>query len=335
MKKHLLAAAIATAIAAPAMAQNVTISGNFDTFMGNTDTGATTAKASTFSSGTDGMSTSEVKFTASEDLGGGMKAGVTLRNYLTSNTGVDESTSVTGNTFDQSYVTLSGNFGSVSAGRIASNASEAFGLGKFGGNIGRLASGNANAGRETSNSVAYTSNKIQGVTVELFKGNETNGSTDGTFAYAAKYEAGALAVGLGKATVDTSSTVKKKLTSAAAQYDFGMFKVGGLSISYDPDNTNSTDKIVTTQLHVAAPLGNGLTLIAMTGSTKTDDGSEATNGTHKAIAVTKALSKRTTVYAAMLTNSNNAGANFAIRGTTAGGAGADAASTIVGIKHSF
>ena len=340
MKKHLIAAAVAAAVSGPVAAQ-VTISGTFDTNVGSVDTGATTAKASTFSSGTDGLATSTIVFRGNEDLGGGLKAGFVLSNYFTTNTGVDQavaaSAAVVPNelSFDQSYVTLAGDFGQIAAGRIASNASEAWGLGRFAGNFGRLASANANVARETSNSIAYTSPTVQGVTVELFKGNETNGSTDGTTAFAIRYVNGPLAIGAGSGQLETSSTEKRKLTSFAAQYDFGMVRIGALQIAYDPTLASGTDKVTTRQFHAAAPVAKGITLHVMAGTTKLDDGSEATNSTHRGFGATYDLSKRTTAYAMMLSNDNSSGANYAIRNTTAGGNGADPKSTLVGIRHTF
>jgi len=79
MKKHVLAAALASAFAAPVVAQNVTMSGTLDvnpysqtkTFIGGTT--PETRKSTTTSNGS-GWSTSVINFTATEDLGGGLKA---------------------------------------------------------------------------------------------------------------------------------------------------------------------------------------------------------------------------------------------------------------------
>lgn len=78
MKKHLIAVAVASAIAAPAMAQTVTLSGRLSMEVGAWGaTGATAGSASDFRSRTRVADTaSRITFAASEDLGGGLKAGI-------------------------------------------------------------------------------------------------------------------------------------------------------------------------------------------------------------------------------------------------------------------
>jgi hypothetical protein len=69
----------------------------------------------------------------------------------------------------------------------------------------------------------------------------------------------------------------------------------------------------------------------------TKDGTQATAGEGKGytVAVTKALSKRTTVYAAYTAITNQANATMSMVGTTAGTAGLDPKATTVGISHTF
>ena len=117
MKKHLIAAAVAGALAVPAMAQ-VTVSGTLDVQALNNSkltlgTGATqTTRKYTGSGGSsadavDGFSTSQLVFKAEEDLGGGLKA-----------TGVFSQRMVNVLGARDRYIDLAGGFGSVRVGRF-------------------------------------------------------------------------------------------------------------------------------------------------------------------------------------------------------------------------
>lgn len=111
MKKHLVAAAVATAFAGPAMAQ-ATLSGVLD--FGHTDTkqtvGTTTTKVGqSAGEGFNAWTTSRINFSATEDLGGGLKAGANVQMGLAS------SGSTSGSDRD-TFLTLSGGFGAASIG---------------------------------------------------------------------------------------------------------------------------------------------------------------------------------------------------------------------------
>jgi predicted porin len=118
MKKHLIAAAVAAAVAAPAMAQNVTISGVFDTTAISTSKLETQAAAGgvvisddTSRTAEDGRwATSEIVFSGTEDLGGGMKATFRLA------TGLNAGTSTFADR--DRFVGLEGSMGRILFGRI-------------------------------------------------------------------------------------------------------------------------------------------------------------------------------------------------------------------------
>jgi predicted porin len=78
MKKALIATAVASAIGMPAMAQQVTLSGRASMEVGNWKaTGSAAGSASDFKNRTRVADTgSRFTFAVSEDLGGGMRAGV-------------------------------------------------------------------------------------------------------------------------------------------------------------------------------------------------------------------------------------------------------------------
>jgi len=81
MKKHLIAAAVASAFAMPAMAQNVTIGGYFEASMASTNyTDNATADTNAVDQGAFGSS--RLVISGSEDLGGGLKAGFRLESSI-------------------------------------------------------------------------------------------------------------------------------------------------------------------------------------------------------------------------------------------------------------
>jgi predicted porin len=125
MKKHLIAAAVAGALAVPAMAQ-VTVKGTFDVTGYNSSevetqasSTATVVKNETNQTGNNnGWSTSEVRFEGSEDLGGGLKASFALA------TGLGGGTSTFADR--DRFIGLQGGFGTVRIGRLAPAAATGF-----------------------------------------------------------------------------------------------------------------------------------------------------------------------------------------------------------------
>jgi len=88
MKKHIIAAAVAAAVAVPAMAQNVTVSGLLDAgFQTRTDDVSGTKVKRVETGNANGASTSVINFMATEDLGGGVKATAFMNQSMNSNTG--------------------------------------------------------------------------------------------------------------------------------------------------------------------------------------------------------------------------------------------------------
>jgi len=113
MKKQLLAIAVAATFAAPAVAQQVTVSGTLDVSpMASTKTtvGAEAIKSSATTTGGN-WATSLVNFQASEDLGGGLKATAFINQVVNATTGEF--------TARDRWIELSGGFGSLKAGRFS------------------------------------------------------------------------------------------------------------------------------------------------------------------------------------------------------------------------
>jgi predicted porin len=141
MKKHLIAAAVAAAVVAPAaMAQNVTIYGVIDQGYTATESkgtlGNVSAKNKTTTTGDGGaFTTQRLGFRGSEDLGGGMKAFFTFEQGIADNDGVADSGAgaATQLTTRLAFVGLEGGFGKLQLGRMNTQAENAWGVGDVGG----------------------------------------------------------------------------------------------------------------------------------------------------------------------------------------------------------
>jgi len=117
MKKHLIAAAVAAAVAVPAAAQ-VTVSGTLDInpWSSNKATDAAAGDPTTDRRGTQGATarsgawtTSNLTFSGTEDLGGGLKAAFFFNQELRQSDGSENARDI--------WVALSGGFGELKIGR--------------------------------------------------------------------------------------------------------------------------------------------------------------------------------------------------------------------------
>ncbi len=116
MKKHLIAAAVASAFTVPAMAQNVGISGTIDinpyysskfTEDGGNSTNRSGSQGGSARAG--GWSTSVLSFSGTEDLGGGLKAGFFFNQELRQTDGSENARDI--------WLSLQGGFGEFKFGR--------------------------------------------------------------------------------------------------------------------------------------------------------------------------------------------------------------------------
>jgi len=112
MKKHLIAAAVAAAVAVPAAAQ-VTVSGTIDTGFGTQKITTAGATSKTNITGVNNRNaTNVINFAATEDLGGGMRAEAFMSQGLNTETG-----SLAGR---DTWAALQGGFGRLQVGRFTS-----------------------------------------------------------------------------------------------------------------------------------------------------------------------------------------------------------------------
>lgn len=125
MKKHLIAVAVSAAVSAPAMAQNVTISGLLDVGYSSAKAALGTASVSSSATGAvGGWSTNNITFTATEDLGGGLKASGVISSFIDSTSSTQNNTNQASPTSLNTiggrdrFIALEGGFGKVQFGRF-------------------------------------------------------------------------------------------------------------------------------------------------------------------------------------------------------------------------
>lgn len=367
MNKKLLAVALATAFAAPAMADGVQIYGAFDVGVlvrGGSDNGVTTGEGTNFqvASGMNGHN--GIGFRMSEDLGNGMKLSGDAMFGFALDAGAPGGASQSGNFSNiYSYLALSGDFGTVIAGR-AGGARAGFikkydPFGGFGVG-GALAVQNTPAGNAD-----YADNVLAWVTPDILPGLK------GLFAYtsnlvgqdqqvrgtgstplyvaAALYNNGPLDVTVSYEKLYSYSLIEagrnNDVQTVGASYDFGVVKVMGLW-------QHLTDLSSGFQIGATAPIGEATTLKVGYVDSEQRGALAAVGGAECrkfALGVNHDLSKRTRLYADAARISSDAGSSCAAAGgiNTYGGsyantnAGRDNQTGYgewgmnVGVRHSF
>lgn len=316
MKKHLIAAAVASAVAVPALAQ-VTVSGTLDVGYGTTSIGDK-SRGSTIS----GLfATPDFRFSGTEDLGGGLKASFRLTQEFNvssgaltdsaesstqtvSQTGVTGVNGATANAFgedklQETSVALSGGFGTVKLGMFNHTARDNAGVYRFAGEFARLSGNFRSLGSKASNSVEYTTPSMSGLQASIGTSNGGRATADNGANRQLTASVGYSVAGLSARASwlqgdKPGSTGKNREMLVGGSYDLGVAKIG---YNYASETDESAAKLTGNAhvFNVAAPLGKGLTVHGSYhkygGSTATDDA--AIMG----LAVTSDLSKRTMVYA--------------------------------------
>lgn len=350
MKKHALALAIASAVAVPAMAQNVSIYGAVDYGFQNYDNGATTYTRTVNGP----LRTSRIGFTGSEDLGGGLKANFRLQGTLAAgvNAAAQASTTAAGSNFgfdEEAYVGLSGAFGEVRIGRtdvtnvesIDTTVSQMGNLGNTVGLASTTAATGTDFGGNAANTIRYISPVFGGVNVDLgyttknSAGAVTDTDTPVT-SIGFKYVNGAFSLhgGFTEEKAAAGGTERDQKVIAAA-YTGAPISVGlYMSWADVSASANANADTKTTILTAAMPIGNGLTAHAGLFRAKIED--SAVKGSGYTLALTKTLSKRTTVYGAYSAADSDDGSYFKITGTDAPtAAGGNTSAITVGVSHAF
>jgi predicted porin len=269
MKKTLIAMA-AVAVAGVASAQ-VTITGAIGArFESSVNAAGTEDKGI-------GMSDSAIKFSASEDLGGGLSLAASAGfENMTKNGAAPAGTGVS--------LGITGGFGSISFSNVESS--------DYLPNDSITTVGNGTA----TDRLAYSSPAINGFTLGISYGDGgagagTHSTTNTSVVYGLSYAGGPLSADAAVLKVDTAKhTTSDGWNRFGATYDLGVATVRYAQINY---KSNAAVKGRETGLTVTAPLG-ALTASASMASHK-DDGSAKLNGTE--FSLTYAMSKRTSVNA--------------------------------------
>jgi predicted porin len=323
MKKHLIAAAVAAAVAVPAAAQ-VTVYGaigyhsqTLDTADGDVTTQSTDTKYN--------LGSPVIGFKGSEDLGGGLKASFNLEGGLNTNDGSLGSATANQTFNRQSWVGISGGFGALKFGRTANATKDIEGLGDVGANLFDLGSAVDEYTDRFGSTVHYKSPSFSGVTVTL---SNTQGH-DATLAspeagaevnaFNVTYKAGPLTVAAGQADAGSVSGVDIGNTLFGASYDMGFAK---FEIAYQAEkfSNSTTDKL--TQFGAIIPVAKNLKLHANV--SKFDDGDAvSTDIDYMGVMAVYSLSKRTRAFAGYRDDSYGTG------GTS------DQSVSTFGLIHSF
>jgi len=316
MKKHLIAAALASAFAVPALAQNVTIGGYVETGIADQKTGndpsTTNLQNSTFGS-------SRLVISGSEDLGGGLKAGFRLESSVALSTGQfggGQSSTVNDSTgyFDRgAEINLSGAFGMVRLGKFDHLGGEDNDLNVIGNTalfssttttgIG-FVTASVEAGTDRDGTIAYRTPTMSFGFIELaytpkdqaasLTGSSgTTAATDdnGIKSIHARGAINGVNYRVGIANFQTAAGAKDEIVGGAVSYDFGVANVSVAYQSYDAvlANTDRTETVVTANI----PMGNGLDLRLLHKAYKHD--ATINDVTTNGIGFAKALSKRTSM----------------------------------------
>ncbi len=300
MKKHLIAAAVAGALAVPAMAQ-VSISGRIDTSVQSIDNGSDTATAVNPSL----LTSNQIVISGSEDLGGGLKARFVISSPFDSSSNADLNFGQRG-----MAVYVGGGFGEIEIGRTPGTMFNSTTASGVTGNMGNLGTRNA----RPNNVVGYSTPAMGGVTARVLHGVgvEAPGATandDSQTEISVEYKGGAVLARLAHAKYDNTAAGDLTETGGQVDVDFGMAKVNARYIDRE-----DVDKQY--GIGVAVPLGNGLTAAIDYRNIDRDAGTEASR---TSATLVKALSKRTNVYAAYYSD----------------GKDADGDLMAVGVRHSF
>jgi predicted porin len=336
MKKTLIALAVLSAAGVASAQSSVTLYGVADVYLGSIKTKSTNAagvssslRQTVINSG--GFGESRFGLTGSEDLGGGLKANFVLESGVDMSTGAG-GTSSTGSAsvFSRnSWVGLSGGFGSLRLGRMWSPYDEVNGIGAGAfneifspANNGVFASNayNANPG----NSINYTTPNISGFSAALsysFGENKTATVDAGRVVSAnAQYAGGPVTVSLSHQQEKANgSATAAKFTKLNGAYDFGVATLRA-GVAQVKDGTTALfaagayDKATDLQLGVDVPLGNALSMSAgvARGKIKFAGGNEI-KSTGFGLAAKYQLSKRTFFYTGLQLAKNDGPGNLEVK----------------------
>ncbi len=358
MKKSLIALAVLGAFSGAAMADgsSVQLYGLIDLGVAHFSGGAA-GNVTQLSSGV--QSGSRIGLKGTEDLGGGLKAIFQAETGFCANgnTGAAGSSSYcTGGPGGpgffgrQAYAGLTGDFGTVTAGReytltfLDQATIDPFGYGLTG-SISNI--GTVGVPARTSQTVAYVSPNMSGFTVAgayifgaglQYINPALQYKSTGGYNLQGGYANGPIAATLTYMRVnDANGNAIVKDTEISGSYDFGVAKIAAYYSDNKPDAITNKDEMKAYMLGATIPVGPGSILASYTGlkdSTTSNMGAK-----QYAIGYTYSLSKRTNLYTSYAHISNDTGAMYAVGDATDGGfapaAGQSSSGFAVGMRHQF
>lgn len=336
MKKQLIALAVAGAVAAPAIAQNVTVYGAVDQAIQNIDMGS-----ESFTRQASGVfNTQRIGFKGSEDLGGGLKANFQIQGAMS-----DTEKAFAG-TSEEQWVGLSGAFGEIRVGTTDMSGLQALdstvhGAGNFFNSpkihtTTTVVSGED--GADTGSTIRFISPTVNGFAIDVgySSANTSAATTDSNGAETSvfvTYKVGNLFIGGGQHEKDGVTNAKTDYRALGARYDFGVVAVGALWSKGDASTSSNDADTKNTLLSVNVPLGNGFAVHGARMTSKIENTAYKASGT--SVAVTKALSKRTTVYGQYTSVTNEAGTYSSWGGAANATAANDPKAMTIGVSHTF
>jgi predicted porin len=254
--------------------------------------------------GDNALATSRLGFRGTEDLGGGLKAEFQLESKLAPSNGMvgaDSANATQSNVMfnRESWVGLSStNFGSIRLG--TTDVTDAVNIDAKVSQAGDLAL-LSELGTDKKKSIRYSTPNFSGFSAQVGYSN-TGRTTAGYIAY----EAGNLGLYAGveeAAAVAAEATLDQKHTVLGAKYDFG-FAAFGVSYGKKDQATaalqGTNGDLTQTRVSASAPvaaLGSGVKFHAVYLKDESDTVVKADYDQYT-LALTKALSKRTSAYAA-------------------------------------
>lgn len=355
MQKKIIALAVAGLVSGAAFAQsNVTIYGVVDHYYAHSSA-SNGGSQNVLNAG--GLSGSRVGFKGVEALGNGLSAVFTLEYALASDVGA---ASWSG-TARQSFVGLTGGFGTAVAGRLqtpgynfavkydAHGASIFSPVGQLSDNSGMSVSGRDALARQ-DNAIAYVSPNMSGFTVVGAYAFGTGGEEVKTaganptsiYALSVDYDMGPLSVGFVHHNVNdfTGADIDQTENGIGVNYNFGM---GKLFASYQNKDTDVGGANVSdaNMWNIGARFNAGAnsTVGIAYGRLRDDRGSALSTETASSwgLDYQYSMSKRTTAYAgySRVSNSSSGMGYGLLNNGTAPSAGGKESQFAVGLRHTF
>lgn len=351
MKKHLIATAVAATLAGPAMAQTVTISGVIESGYISRDVrdAATNTDAARQSTTGQQVVTPTLRIRAEEDLGGGLRAFMEIMEEFDTSNGNQDVTASTsaassgiGGAFSNTFVGVTGGFGTVQFGKMNHATRDIGGIYRFFGDVGRL-NANLNTAPNLNNTIQYTSPSFNGFNFSVGRSTadkslDVTSNLDNDLrperltSLGLRGTIGKLNLGISTETTSAAESAgsarqaRNKLTTYGGSYDFGVARVGAVvakQMLKSEDRTVDDERNVF-GVHVAVPMGNGWTIGGSStgyklksndgGAEGARDGAKATINT---LVVRYDLSKRTSIFGSYQSVANN-GDGFALGGVNNG-----------------